>query len=100
MRFHKQVLLPFIGEEGQKKIQKGRVCIVGCGALGGRCAELLVRAGLGFLCLIDGDFIEESNLQRQTLFSEEDLGKKKVEVLQRELKMIYSKLEIDVKDMF
>ena len=71
-RYSRQILFSGIGPEGQDKIRNARVVLVGCGALGTVSAELLVRAGVGRLQLIDRDFVEESNLQRQSLFTEAD----------------------------
>ena len=71
-RYSRQVLFSGIGEQGQKRIIKSSVVIVGCGALGAVQASLLARAGVGTLRLIDRDFVEESNLQRQILFDEQD----------------------------
>jgi len=71
-RYSRQVLFSGIGSEGQAKIITSKVVLVGCGALGSVQASLLTRAGVGFLRIIDRDFVEESNLQRQILFDEED----------------------------
>jgi len=71
-RYSRQTRFAPLGEEGQKKIRAARVAIVGCGALGTMEAEILARAGVGFLRLIDRDFVEWSNLQRQFLFDESD----------------------------
>lgn len=71
-RYSRQVLYPGIGEEGQKKLGQAHVAVVGCGATGAAAASLLARAGVGTLTLIDRDFVEESNLQRQVLFDESD----------------------------
>ena len=71
-RYSRQTRFAPLGEEGQKKIRAARVAIVGCGALGTMEAEILARAGVGFLRLIDRDFVEWSNLQRQFLFDEND----------------------------
>jgi molybdopterin-synthase adenylyltransferase len=71
-RYSRQILFAGIGKEGQARIMASRVVQVGCGALGTFQASLLVRAGVGTLRIIDRDFIEESNLQRQILFDEED----------------------------
>jgi adenylyltransferase/sulfurtransferase len=71
-RYHRQTLLPQIGPEGQAALGRARVLLVGCGALGTHLAEQLVRAGIGFLRLVDRDIVEWSNLQRQVLFEEED----------------------------
>jgi adenylyltransferase/sulfurtransferase len=71
-RYSRQVLFPAIGTEGQEKIERAHVAIVGVGATGAAAAALLARAGVGALTLIDRDFVEESNLQRQVLFDEAD----------------------------
>ena len=71
-RYSRQVLYPAIGEEGQSRLGRGRVAIVGCGATGAAAASLLARAGVGKLTIIDRDFVETSNLQRQVLFDEQD----------------------------
>jgi adenylyltransferase/sulfurtransferase len=71
-RYSRQVLFSGIGEEGQHRLQKSRVLIVGCGALGSAQAESLARAGVGRLRIVDRDFVEASNLQRQTMFTERD----------------------------
>ena len=71
-RFSRQVLFPGIGIEGQSRLAASHVAIVGCGATGAAAASLLARAGVGTLTLIDRDFVEPSNLQRQVLFDEQD----------------------------
>ena len=71
-RYSRQILFPGIGEAGQERLLASRVAIVGCGALGSQQASLLVRAGVGEVRIIDRDFVEQSNLQRQTLFDERD----------------------------
>jgi molybdopterin/thiamine biosynthesis adenylyltransferase len=71
-RYSRQVLFPGIGAEGQKLLAAGHVAVVGCGATGAASASLLARAGVGALTLIDRDFVEPSNLQRQVLFDEAD----------------------------
>jgi len=71
-RYSRQILFAEIGKDGQEKLLKSRVLIVGCGALGASHAEMLARAGVGFLRIVDRDFVEFTNLQRQTLFSEQD----------------------------
>ena len=73
-RYSRQVLLKEIGAEGQRKLSESRVVIVGCGATGSALASLLARSGVGKLRIIDRDFVEPSNLQRQTLFDENDAG--------------------------
>ncbi len=71
-RYSRQVLFGGIGAEGQRAVMQARVAVVGCGGLGSLQAMLLVRAGVGFVRLIDRDFVEESNLQRQLLYTEDD----------------------------
>jgi len=71
-RYSRQVLFAPLGAEGQEKLLASRVAIVGCGATGSTLASLLARAGVGYLRIIDRDFVEPSNLQRQNLFDEKD----------------------------
>lgn len=71
-RYSRQVLFDQIGAKGQEKLHGSRVVLIGCGALGSSHAEMLARAGVGNLKIIDRDFVEFSNLQRQTLFSQAD----------------------------
>jgi adenylyltransferase/sulfurtransferase len=71
-RYSRQVLFSPIGPEGQDRIERAHVAVVGVGATGAAAASLLARAGVGTLTLIDRDFVEESNLQRQVLFDEAD----------------------------
>ncbi len=71
-RYSRQILFKQIGEEGQRRLAAARVLIVGCGALGSAQTESLARAGVGHLRIVDRDFVESSNLQRQTMFTEQD----------------------------
>ena len=71
-RYSRQILFGGIGIGGQKRLAEGRVAIVGCGATGSALASLLARAGVGLLRIIDRDYVESSNLQRQSLFDESD----------------------------
>lgn len=71
-RYSRQVLFPGIGAEGQRRLASRSVAIIGVGATGAATAGLLARAGIGRLTLVDRDFVEPSNLQRQVLFDEED----------------------------
>ncbi len=93
-RYGRQVIMPEIGQEGQKKLQNSVVAIVGIGAIGTVAAELLARAGVGTLILVDRDVLEESNLQRQFLFTEKYLGKSKAVVAKEMLKEINSSITI------
>lgn len=74
-RYHRQILLPQIGQAGQDRLIAASVLLVGCGALGSVIAEQLVRSGVGYLCVADRDIVEITNLQRQVLFDEEDVRK-------------------------
>ena len=71
-RYSRQILFRGIGIEGQRRLAAARAAIVGCGATGSALASLLARAGVGKLRIIDRDYVEESNLQRQSLFDEKD----------------------------
>jgi molybdopterin-synthase adenylyltransferase len=71
-RYSRQILFREIGAEGQKKLTEARVAIVGCGATGSALASLLARSGVSSIRIIDRDYVEASNLQRQTLFNESD----------------------------
>lgn len=71
-RYSRQILFAGIGAEGQQRINASRVLVVGCGALGSAQVETLARAGVGRVRVVDRDFVEASNLQRQTLFTERD----------------------------
>jgi molybdopterin-synthase adenylyltransferase len=71
-RYSRQILFRGIGTEGQRKLAAARVAIVGCGATGSALAGLLARAGVGTLRIVDRDYVEPSNLQRQSLFDEND----------------------------
>ncbi len=71
-RYSRQVLFHGIGAEGQKRLHGSRIAMVGCGATGSAAAGLLARAGVGFIRIIDRDYVEPSNLQRQSLFDEND----------------------------
>lgn len=71
-RYSRQILFELIGAEGQARLRAARVVVVGCGALGSAHVEMLARAGIGRLRIVDRDFVESSNLQRQTMFTERD----------------------------
>lgn len=71
-RYSRQILFEGIGEAGQRRLHEASVLVVGCGALGSAQVEMLARAGVGHLLIVDRDFVEESNLQRQTMFTEQD----------------------------
>ena len=96
-RYSRQVLFAGIGEAGQEKLNAAHVAIVGCGATGAAAASLLARAGAGKLTLIDRDFVEESNLQRQVLFDEADARDSlpKAEAAKRKIALFNSEIRVE-----
>ncbi len=96
-RYSRQMRFPGIGEDGQRRLSESRVTLCGCGALGTVLANTLVRAGVGCLRLIDRDFIETNNLQRQVLFDERDIGENlpKAEAAARKLATINSAVRVE-----
>jgi adenylyltransferase/sulfurtransferase len=96
-RYSRQMRFPALGEAGQKKLVASRVTICGCGALGTVLANHLVRAGVGFVRVVDRDFIETHNLQRQILFDEQDVADNlpKAEAAARKLRKINSAITIE-----
>ena len=86
LRYHRHVMVSQIGEEGQLKFKNAKVLVVGMGGLGCPAAMYLAASGVGELTLVDMDTIETSNLQRQVLYCQEDIGKLKVEVAKTRLK--------------
>ncbi|WP_339061999.1 ThiF family adenylyltransferase [Tepidibacillus marianensis] len=97
LRYSRQHLFPFIGRGGQKKLLNSRVAIVGMGALGTALVNHMVRSGVGYVRIMDRDFVEYSNLQRQMLFDEEDAkqGKPKAIAAKEKLNAINSSVTID-----
>ena len=95
-RYSRQILFGEIGEAGQERLRQSSAVIVGCGALGSALADLLVRAGVGRLRIVDRDFVEPSNLQRQTLFEESDAQEllPKAVAAERRLRSINSDVEV------
>jgi adenylyltransferase/sulfurtransferase len=96
-RYSRQILFSGIGEDGQEKILTASAVLVGCGALGTVAANLLVRAGVGYLRIIDRDFVEPSNLQRQSLFEEADAREAlpKAVAAERRLRAINSGVRVE-----
>ncbi len=96
-RYHKQTLFAGLGEHGQQSLQQGRVLICGCGALGSVLSEALVRAGVGSVRIVDRDFVEISNLQRQVLFDEDDIAEQlpKAIAAERKLRRINSDVAVE-----
>jgi molybdopterin-synthase adenylyltransferase len=96
-KYSRQILFKGIGEPGQERLIAGSAVIVGCGAIGAATAGLLVRSGVGRIRIIDRDFVEPSNLQRQTLFTEADAleGLPKAVAAERALRAINSKVQVE-----
>lgn len=86
-RYHRQILLPEIGPEGQKKINQARVLVVGAGGLGCPALQYLVGAGIGTIGIIDHDKVSLSNLHRQILFTTDDVGENKATTAQKRLQL-------------
>src|SRR3954449_734061 len=95
-RYSRQILFSPIGKEGQDRIRSKHVLIIGAGALGSANAEMLTRAGVGKLTIVDRDYVEESNLQRQQLYTERDVEQKlpKAAAAEKRLKEINSDVQI------
>ena len=96
-RYHRQYLFNKIGEAGQRKLVSSRIVIIGCGALGTVLVNTLARAGVGFIRIVDRDFIEFNNLQRQVLFDEDDIKANlpKAVAAERKIKKINSQIQTE-----
>ena len=96
MRYSRHLLMDDIGEEGQTKLLNAHVLIVGLGGLGCPVSLYLAAAGIGQLSLCDGDTVDQSNLQRQVLYTPEDCGKPKVACAQQRLNALNPESQINV----
>ena len=94
-RFSRQVMLEEIGYNGQLKLKNAKVCVVGTGGLGNPITSRLAAMGVGTLRIVDRDVIELSNLHRQTMFNEDDVGQVKVEVAERKLQKLNPDCKIE-----
>jgi molybdopterin/thiamine biosynthesis adenylyltransferase len=96
-RYSRQILFSGIGESGQHQLLQSRALIIGCGALGSALAESLARAGVGKLRIVDRDFVEASNLQRQTMFTEWDAAERipKAVAAASHIREINSEIEVE-----
>ena len=95
-KYSRQIILKNIGILGQKKILNSKVLIIGMGGLGCPVAEFLTRSGVGSLGIVDHDLVSLSNIHRQTLYDEKDLGKLKVKAAKKKLADVNSKTKIDI----
>ncbi|MFI3289058.1 MAG: HesA/MoeB/ThiF family protein [Rikenellaceae bacterium] len=98
-RYSRHTMLSQIGVEGQQKLHAASVLLVGVGGLGSPIALYLTAAGVGCIGIIDGDVVSESNLQRQVLYRESEIGEAKVECAKRRLKGLNSEVKIDSYNM-
>ena len=94
LRYSRHILLDEIGIEGQEKILAARVLVVGCGGLGAAALPYLAASGVGKLIIADHDTIDDTNLQRQTAFTEADIGQAKAQVMAGRLKAVNSACDI------
>jgi len=94
-RFSRQVMLDEIGYQGQLKLKNAKVCVVGTGGLGNPITSRLAAMGIGTLRIVDRDVIELSNLHRQTMFDQDDVGQVKVEVAAKKLKKLNPDCKIE-----
>jgi adenylyltransferase/sulfurtransferase len=94
LRYTRQIAIDEIGQSGQERLKKGHVAVVGAGGLGSAVGLYLAAAGCGHLTIIDPDTIERPNLNRQVLYSESDMGKKKAEVAQTVLASRNSDIDV------
>ena len=93
-RYSRQILLPEIGEDGQEKLRRARVLLVGAGGLGSPVSLYLTGAGIGHLGLIDDDVVSRSNLHRQVLYDEAAIGEFKALEAARRLRALNDEVEI------
>ena len=96
IRYSRQIILKNVGVVGQKKISNSKILIVGIGGLGSPAADLLTRSGIGCIGLMDYDKVNLSNIHRQTLYTTDDIGKFKVSVAKKKLKLINKQTNVVV----
>ncbi|MFW6196763.1 MAG: HesA/MoeB/ThiF family protein [Thermoplasmatota archaeon] len=94
-RYNRHIVLPEIGKDGQDKIENARVAVLGLGSLGSAIADSLVRTGIGFIRVVDRDYVEISNLNHQILYDENSLDRPKVEIGAERLEEINSNVKIE-----
>ena len=94
-RYERQIIIPGFGEKAQEKLSRASVVILGLGGLGSVVSTYLTAAGIGYIRLIDRDMVEESNLNRQILYDEKDIGRWKAKIAEKKLKSMNSGIEIE-----
>ena len=97
-KYSRQILIEKVGIKGQEKIKRSSIILIGCGGLGTSAAQYLAMAGIGKIKIVDSDKVELSNLNRQTLLFEKDIGKKKTEALIKTLKKINPDAELKIEN--
>jgi molybdopterin/thiamine biosynthesis adenylyltransferase len=85
LRYNRQTILPEIGDEGQEKLKKAKVLVIGAGGLGCPILQYIATAGVGFIGIMDFDTIEIHNLHRQILYTENEIGKEKSQLVAKEI---------------
>lgn len=95
-RYARHLVLPEVGKEGQLRLKNAKVLIIGAGGLGNPVAAYLAAAGVGMIGIVDHDKIDLSNLQRQVLYSKEDLGKPKVSIIKKQLEKINENVQVTI----
>ena len=95
-RYSRQIVLKKVGILGQKKIHNSKVLVVGCGGLGTPVIDLLSRAGVGEIGMMDHDKVSMSNLHRQVIFTSDDVGKYKVSILKKKISKINKNVKVKI----
>lgn len=99
-RYKRQMAVEGIGKEGQERLMRGSVMVIGCGALGSLAAMYLAGSGVGRIGIADFDTVDVSNLQRQLFFSEAESGKKKCSLLAERMRSLNSEITVEEHHLF
>jgi molybdopterin/thiamine biosynthesis adenylyltransferase/rhodanese-related sulfurtransferase len=99
-RYSRQIMLPELGREGQEKLKEARVLVIGAGGLGCPILQYLTATGVGTLGIVDGDTVSMSNLQRQVLYTEQEIEQKKAEIAANKLKNLNPNVKFEVFPVF
>jgi sulfur-carrier protein adenylyltransferase/sulfurtransferase len=99
-RYSKQIILPEIGDEGQLRLKQAKVLVIGAGGLGCPILQYLTAAGIGAIGIADGDVIQLSNLQRQVLYSEQEIGLRKADVAAKKLQLLNPHVQFNLYPVF